>query len=189
MQSPVPVQKVPVTSAPPPRTPRCLLDSAESQALLARHGIRLTGRQMATFRSIENRWGAQLFNPDTAGCLVNGRFDQAATDGYFLVLDAVWRLGPTAPIEDIVRRMAEFFPDEGVAYILYAATVCLLFSDAVAHEAYRQLMRSRIDKRRSRPRAAIRAYKTLLALADEALERATQRPLHQPHPDEHGKMA
>ena len=177
MQAAAPAQAIHSTQAPPQqqRTPRCLLDSPQSQALLARPNIHLTEHQIAIFRDIETHWHVELFNPDTANCLVNGRFDQTAADGYFVVLEAIHPLGRSASMQAIVRTLAGLFP-EGVAFVLYAATVCLLFSDAVAHEAYRQLMQSKIDKRRSRPRAAIRAYRTLLALADDAVGRAAQQP-------------
>lgn len=135
MQTAAPTQVGYDTEAPPLCTSRCLFDSAKSQALLTRHNIHLTEHQIVTFRDIESHWDVELFNPDTASCLVNGRYDQAAADGYFYVLEEVRQLGRSALMETIVRRMAEFFPKEGVAFVLYAATVCMLFSDAVADEA------------------------------------------------------
>ena len=161
------------TDLPPKRNKRCLLDSAESQALLAKHHIHLTDAQITTFRDIENSWDVDVFNPDTAGCLVNGRFDQIAVDGYFFVINTVWLEGPTASVEHIVQTLAQLFP-EGVAFVLYAAAKCMVFSDTIAHEAYRQLMLSKIDKRRSVPRAAIREYKDRIALSDSILERAAK---------------
>ncbi len=158
---------------PSKREPRCLLDSAKSQALLAKHDIRLSEQQIATFRQVETYWKVDVFNPDTAGCLVNGRFDQTAANGYFVVVAAVERLGRTASVEKIVRTMGTFFP-EGVAYVLFSAAKCMLFSDAIAHEAYRQLMRSKIDKRRSVPRAAIREYRDRIAVADSMITRAAR---------------
>ena len=171
---------LPVTLVPSKRrAPRCLLDSAESQALLARHNIRLSAEQIATFRNIENHWEVDVFNPDTAGCLVNGRFDQTSANGYFIVIAAVEQLGRTASVERIVQAMATFFP-EGVAYVLFSAAKCMLYSDAIAHEAYRQLMRSKIDKRRSLPRAAIREYRDRVALAEDMIKRAGLRSRGRP---------
>lgn len=161
-----------VTDELPKRAPRCLLDSAESRALLAKHNIYLTDAQIATFRDIENYWDVDVFNPDTAGCLVNGRFDQTAVNGYFFVLRKVWQEGRTASVEHIVQTLAKLFVPEGVAFVLYSAAKCMVFSDAIAHEAYRQLMSTKIDKRRSLPRAAIREYKGRILLADSMLERA-----------------
>lgn len=155
------------------RASRCLLDSAESQTLLTQHNIYLTATQIASFRHIENDWVVDVFNLDTVGCLINGRFDQTAADGYFLVIEALERGGPRASVEQIVRMIATFFP-EGVAYVLYAAAKCMLFSDTIAHEAYRQLMETRIDKRRSVPRAAIREYRDRIALAEDMIKRAAR---------------
>ena len=154
-----------------PRSPRCVLDSAESKALLAKHAIRLTEGQVAIFRDIETRWDVDVFNPDTAGCLVNGRFNQIAVDGYFVTIEKVWQVGPTASLEHIVQTLAKLF-QQGLAFVLYAAAKCMVFSDALAHEAYRQRMLSKIDKRRRTPRTAIREYWCRIEVARVLLERA-----------------
>lgn len=158
---------------PSKRSPRCVLDSPESKALLAKHGIQLSEKQMAMFREVENHWDVEVFNPDTAGCLINGRFDQAAVDGYFVAITAIWEEGREAPVEQIVQILSKLFP-EGVAFVLYAAAKCMVFSDAIAHEAYRQLMLSKIDKRRSRPRSAIREYRDRIAHAEGLVQRAAR---------------
>jgi hypothetical protein len=116
-----------------------------------------------------------VFHPDTAGCLVNGRFNQSAADGYFYAVEEIWRLGSQATIEEIVQRLAELPFEEGVAFVLYAAAKCILYSDDIAHEAYRQLMRSRQDKRKRIARAAMKAYRTNLAIAEAALVSARHR--------------
>ena len=168
------------TSAPkalprPHRVMTGMLDSAASQALLRRHGITLSGVQLSMFRDIELTWEETVFHPDTAGCLVNGRFDQRAAEGYFYAVEKIWRLGSQATIEEIVQRLAQLPFEEGVAFVLYAAAKCILYSDDIAHEAYRQLMRSRQDKRKHYARAALKAYRTNLAIAEAALASATRR--------------
>jgi len=56
----------------------------------------------------------------------------------------------------------------------------MVFSDAIAHEAYRQLMMSKIDKRRRAPRAAINEYRSRLTMANALLVDAeSYRPLAQ----------
>ena len=150
---------------------RCLLDSPESHALLARHNIRLSQAQIKVFRDIETRWKVNVFNMDTAGCLINGRFDQQAVDGYFIAVERIWRLGADATVESIVQELATL-SENGVAFVLFSAAYCMLFSDAIAHEAYRQLMSSKADKRRRAARAGIRAYRDLVGLAETALRRA-----------------
>jgi|GEM_PF-4479622 len=168
------------STADGPHAPRCLLDSVESQALLDRHGIHLKQEQVAIFRDIETRWDVDVFNPDTAGCLVNGRFTQTAVDGYFMVIEEIWQGGPTATIDRIVQTLADLFP-EGVAFVLYAAAKCMVFSDAIAHEAYRQLMMSRIDRRRRTPRVAIKEYTARLTMGNALLGRAENyRPARRP---------
>ena len=48
-----------------------------------------------TVRNVEIHWeDVDVFNPDTAGCLVNVRFDQTAANGYRMVVAAVEHLGP-----------------------------------------------------------------------------------------------
>lgn len=165
------------TTAParPHRVMTGMLDSAASQALLRSHGITLSGVQLSMFRDIELTWEAAVFHPDTAGCLVNGRFNQSAADGYFYAVEEIWRLGSQASIEQIVQRLAELPVEEGVAFVLYAAANCILFSDDIAHEAYRQLMRSRQDKRKHYARAALKAYRTNLEIAEAGLANAARR--------------
>lgn len=152
-----------------------MLDSAASQALLRRHGITLSGVQLSMFREIVLTWEATVFHPDTAGCLVNGRFNQSAADGYFYAVEEIWRLGSEATIEEIVRRLAELPFEEGVAFVLYAASKCVLYSDDIAHEAYWQLMHSGQDKRKRYARAGLKAYRTNVAIAEAAFASATRR--------------
>lgn len=170
----LPVQPLNAEKKPlPRREAKCLLDSTESLALLASNGITLTAHQIAVFREIETTWLVDVFNPDTAGCLVNGRFDQIAANGYFYVLDEIRKLGRQATIEAIVLRMASMSPD-GLAFVLFSAAKCMLYSDAIAHEAYRLLMLSKVDKRRQMPRAAIREYRDRIALADSTWKKAAR---------------
>ena len=56
--------------------------------------------------------------------------------------------------------------------VLCSAAYCMLFSNAIAHEAYRQLMNLKLDKRRRAARAGIRAYRDQVGLAETALRRA-----------------
>lgn len=57
-------------------------------------------------------------------------------------------------------------------YVLCSAAYCMLFSNAIAHEAYRQLMSSKADKHRRVARAGIRAYCDQVGFAETALRRA-----------------
>lgn len=165
----------PKAAACPLRVMTGILDTAASQALLRRHGITLSDDQLSMFRDIELTWDVGVFHPDTAGCLVSGRFNQSAADGYFYAVEEIWRLGSKATIEQIVQRLAELPFEEGVAFVLYAAAKCILYSDDIAHEAYRQLMHSRQDKRKRYARAGLKAYRTNLAIAEAALASAPRR--------------
>ena len=77
--------------------------------------------------------------PPPAPVAATSRWRPRCRRGYFIAVDHISRLGTNATVEAIVQELARL-SESGVAFVLFSAAYCLLFSDAIAHEAYRRLM-------------------------------------------------
>jgi len=153
------------------RVAKCSLDSRQSKAMLRRNGIALTKYQVDMFRAIETTWQVEVLNADTGGCLIHGRFNQEAVNGYFFSLRAVHDLGRDASIKEIVAKLASLHPN-GLAFVLFAAAVCVVYSDWIAREAYRQIAEAGGWEGDPAMEEAIKEYRDRIGLVDEICRKA-----------------